>query len=226
MIPPESESLVHMSVASTLNSQRDCAAKTERSLPKRLRFKSRGQFQRAQQIGKRCHTQHLIAYLVLNADKQTRFGVTVSKKVGKAHQRSYLKRLIREAFRHSVLRQSSGFDVSLIAKKDMTYPKLSQLITELNSLALGAAKLKSGFRPKQSRSGKTHKRHRSKQRAHAKNKQQNQKDTTNATNTVNTVNTVSTVNTVKSAQKKSTSRTQNSEREGMSSSSSDFRGRR
>ena len=104
--------------------------------------------------------------------------------------------------------------------KDMIYPKLSQLIPELNSLALGATKLKSGFRPKQSRSGKTHKRHRSKQRARVKKKQQNQKDTTNATNAVNTVN------TVKLVQKKSTSRAQNSEREGMSSSSSDFRGKR
>ena len=220
MIPPESDPLVYTSVASTVNSQHGCTVKTERSLPKRLRFKSRGQFQRAQQIGKRCHTQHLIAYLVLNSDKQTRFGVTVSKKVGKAHQRSYLKRLIREAFRHSVLRQSSGFDVSLIAKKDMTYPKLSQLITELNSLALGAAKLKSGSRSKQSRSGKSYKKHRSKHRARAKNRQQNQKNTANKTTTVTTVT------TVKSVQKKSTSRTQNSEREGMPSSSSDFRGKR
>ena len=223
MIPPESDPLVYTSVVSAPSSQPDCAAKTERSLPKRLRFKSRGQFQRAQQVGKRCHTQHLIAYLVLNSDKQTRFGVTVSKKVGKAHQRSYLKRLIREAFRHSVLRQSSGFDVSLIAKKDMTYPKLSQIITELNSLALGAAKLKSGSRSKQSRSGKPYKKHRSKQRARTKNRQHNQRDITSTTNTKNTVTTVT---KVKSVQKKSTSRTQNSEREGMSSSSSDFRGKR
>ena len=132
----------------------------KRTLPKTLRFRTRGQFLRAQQAGKRCHTQHLIAYLVLNADTPTRFGVTVSKKVGKAHQRSYIKRLIREAFRHSLLRTSSGFDISLIAKKNLPYPRLSQLIFELNSLMQSVSKLKG--QPKKVRGSHTHKRRRRK----------------------------------------------------------------
>ena len=137
------------------------------SLPKDLRFRTRGQFQRAQQVGKRYYTRHLIAYLVLNSDQPTKLGVTVSKKVGKAHQRSYLKRLIREAFRHSALRSSSGFDVSLIAKRDMPYPKLPQLITELNDLARGSNRLKRGSR--RSRSGQSQKRRRNPQRAGVQN---------------------------------------------------------
>ena len=133
------------------------------SLPKDLRFRNRGQFQRAQQVGKRYYTRHLIAYLVLNSDQPTKLGVTVSKKVGKAHQRSYLKRLIREAFRHSTLRSSSGFDVSLIAKRDMPYPKLPQLISELDDLARGSTKLKKASH--RSKSGKTQKRRRHQERA-------------------------------------------------------------
>lgn len=110
------------------------------SLPKDLRFKSRGQFQRAQQSGRRIYTRHLIAYVVKNAQRPTRLGVTVSKKVGKAHYRSYIKRLLREAFRHSELRQSSGFDVSLIAKRDLSPPPLEELISELNTLKHNATK--------------------------------------------------------------------------------------
>ena len=144
-------------------------ARKSRSLPKTLRFKTRGQFQRAQQTGKRCHTQHLIAYLVPNADKPTRFGITVSKKVGKAHQRSYIKRLIREAFRHSLLRTSSGFDISLIAKKNLPYPRLSQLVSELNSLIQNANKLKG--QPKRVRGGHTHKRRRHKPKPRTKSKE-------------------------------------------------------
>lgn len=130
-------------------------AELVRSLPRALRLKSRRQFQRAQQSGRRVHTRHLIAYLVKNAQEPTRLGITVSKKVGKAHYRSYIKRLLREAFRHSDLRQSSGFDVSLIAKRGLSPPPLSELILELNSLKRDATS-KRGSAHKRGR-GKGHK---------------------------------------------------------------------
>jgi len=139
---------------------------TDRTLPKSLRFRTRGHFQRVQQTGKRFHSRHLIAYLALNADHPTRCGITVSKKVGKAHQRSYLKRLIREAFRHSVLRRSLGFDISLIAKKDQPSPKLSELIIELDHLAQNARKLSAASR--QTKHNKHHRNRRSHQRSKSK----------------------------------------------------------
>ena len=121
------------------------------TLPRALRLKSSAQFQNAKRRGDRVHTPHLIVYLVDNRQHPTRLGVTVSKKVGKAHQRAYMKRLIREAFRQSSLRQSSGFDVSIIAKRGVEPPKLHELITQLNQLAQRSAKRRSPERSSRAR---------------------------------------------------------------------------
>lgn len=110
-----------------------------KSYPKRLRIRRRGHYLRIQRLGKRVYTQHLIAYLAKSAQHQTRFGVTVSKKMGKAHRRNFIKRLLREAFRHSDLRHSKGFDVSVISRQECPPLHLSEMIQEMNELAkLGA----------------------------------------------------------------------------------------
>ena len=43
----------------------------------------------------------LIIYYKKNSYNQTRIGLSVTKKIGKAHDRNRLKRLLREAFRQS-----------------------------------------------------------------------------------------------------------------------------
>ena len=112
------------------------------TLPRELRFKESAEFNHARRRGRRVHTQRFIVYVVDNAKRATRLGLTVSKKVGKAYHRAYVKRLTREAFRRSELRHTVGFDVSLIAKKDIPTPTLSELIVELNQLASGQKKPK------------------------------------------------------------------------------------
>lgn len=106
-----------------------------RTLPRVLRIRKRRQFLRMQRMGARAQTTHLIAYLVKNKQRPTRLGLTVSKKFGRAHLRNRLKRLLREAFRHSELRQSHGFDISLVAKRCDRIPTRDDLVLELNQLA-------------------------------------------------------------------------------------------
>jgi ribonuclease P protein component len=110
------------------------------SFPRRLRLRKRGQFLRAQRLGSRIYTPHLIAYLVSNRGQPTKIGLTVSKKCGKAHVRNRVKRLLREAFRRSSLRNDVGFDLSVIARKEQVPSDLNILINELNSIAHKSAK--------------------------------------------------------------------------------------
>ena len=122
-----------------------CAALEERNIvsdkrancsyPRRLRLRRRGQFLRVQRIGKRVYTRHLITYIALSSGQKTRLGVTVSKKMGKAHKRNYIKRLLRESFRQSELRNSKGFDISVISRHERPPSHLDTLIAEMNELA-------------------------------------------------------------------------------------------
>ena len=75
-------------------------------------------------------------------ERDTRIGITVSKKVGKAHQRNRVKRLVREAFRLNRCRLPKGLDVVLVAKKGTSSAcytdvesQLMRAVTELKSRA-------------------------------------------------------------------------------------------
>ena len=113
----------------------DQSTQSECSFPKSSRLRKRGQFLRTQRVGRRLYTAHLIVYVSKNRNQNNRLGLTVSKKVGKAHYRNQVKRCIREAFRHSDLRQGQGFDISVIAKREASEFKRSQLMNEFNHLA-------------------------------------------------------------------------------------------
>ena len=59
----------------------------------------------------------LLIYAAENSLGQTRFGVSVSRKVGKAVVRSSVKRLLREAFRLSQQDLPGGLDLVLIPQR-------------------------------------------------------------------------------------------------------------
>lgn len=110
-------------------------AQEKQDFPKNCRLRKRGQFLRAQRTGKRIHTHHFIVYVSKNRGQVNRLGLTVSKKVGKAHYRNQVKRRIREAFRQSSLRQGQGFDISVIAKQEASDFKLAHLLNEFKHLS-------------------------------------------------------------------------------------------
>jgi ribonuclease P protein component len=133
------------------------------SFPKAVRLRVRRQFLRTQREGARYTSESFFAYIKPTKSQRVKLGITASKKVGKAHDRNRYKRLAREAFRLSELRQLSGYDLVLVIRQESPPQGLSTLLLELERLT---AQLKEGRfasatakpRSKKSRSSKHNKR--------------------------------------------------------------------
>jgi ribonuclease P protein component len=94
------------------------APKNER-FPKSLRLAQRSQFLRIQQYGLKVWNHPFVALVLRNSVGVTRLGITASKKVGNAVQRSRLRRRSRELFRKKRHLFPKGLDLLLIAQPAM-----------------------------------------------------------------------------------------------------------
>ncbi len=83
-------------------------------LPREQRILRRGHFLHVQGHGRKVHTRHLVI-LLMPSDAQ-RFGVTVGKRVGKAHERNRVKRLLRELFRRNKSLFPALCDIGVVAR--------------------------------------------------------------------------------------------------------------
>ena len=67
--------------------------------------------------------------------RPTRLGVTVTRKVGRAHQRNRIKRLVREVFRQERSRLPPGYDMVWVAKRNALNFTLEELRSDFIVLA-------------------------------------------------------------------------------------------
>jgi ribonuclease P protein component len=67
--------------------------------------------------------------------RPTRLGVTVTRKVGRAHQRNRIKRLVREVFRQERSRLPTGYDMVWVAKRNALGATLEELRNDFTQLA-------------------------------------------------------------------------------------------
>jgi ribonuclease P protein component len=66
----------------------------------------------------RAGDRHLLLYAASNSSEKTRFGLSVSRKLGNAVRRTAIKRRLREAFRLSQHELPGGLDLVLIPQRE------------------------------------------------------------------------------------------------------------
>jgi ribonuclease P protein component len=71
----------------------------------------------------------LIVYFKKNSFNQTRIGLSVPKKIGKAHDRNRIKRLVREFFRQSPYK-FLGFDILFVVSWSRNLLSLDDIAKE------------------------------------------------------------------------------------------------
>ncbi len=73
----------------------------------------------------RCSTADdvLVVYVRPNDLKHARLGISVAKRVGRAVERTYVRRRVREAFRRNKATLTRGFDIVCVARTNAKSPK-------------------------------------------------------------------------------------------------------
>lgn len=69
--------------------------------------------------GKRINSRYFNLTYTKNPYEYSRFAIIVGKKLGKAHERNYIKRIFREIIRDERKRMSGGNDILIFPKKEI-----------------------------------------------------------------------------------------------------------
>lgn len=86
-------------------------------LPKKFRLRKNLDFKKVYKRAKSIADPYLVLYIKKNHLNNTRIGFSISKKLGKAHERNYLKRQFREIIRKNLTNIKPGFDLIFIARQ-------------------------------------------------------------------------------------------------------------
>ena len=102
--------------------------------PKSLRLRTRREFLRVQEQGRKASTGPLLALALPNGTDTTRIGLTVSTRVGGAVVRTRIRRRLRELFRKRRRELPRGIDVVVIARAEAAesdYQALAQAFGQI-----------------------------------------------------------------------------------------------
>lgn len=91
------------------------SSKSPQTFPKGIRLRQTREYRRVQGRGHRLRTRHLLVLFLPGRLDGSRFGITVSRKVGNSVIRNRVKRWIREAIRCHRTEVAGCWDVVFIA---------------------------------------------------------------------------------------------------------------
>ena len=104
------------------------------AFPKRERIASRREFVRIYEEGRRLFARYSVLFIAANALGHPRLGVTVTRKMGKAHDRNKLKRWVRETYRRrksSLGLESRSLDLVVNVKTAATTVNFAEFAEDL-----------------------------------------------------------------------------------------------
>lgn len=104
-------------------------------LLERNRLKERRDFQRVFNNGQSMAGKFVVVYCLFVGHNTTRFGFSVSKKVGNAVVRNRVKRILRDICRRNLASFRPGMDLIFIARPRIKGVSSSQVERDLMSLA-------------------------------------------------------------------------------------------
>lgn len=98
------------------------------------RLKKSWEFLRVYQKGKKAWDPYFVIYVYRTQFRQTRLGITASKKVGNSVQRNRVKRLIREAFRMLKPELLPQYDIVVVGRPAACGLKAGEAIESFRKL--------------------------------------------------------------------------------------------
>ena len=89
------------------------------------------EFVYAYRKGKKIVSDCMVFHYYKNRTATNRLGITVSKAVGKAHDRNRAKRLIRAAYRECMPKTGTGYNVIIAARSKMSYVPYEKVVSAM-----------------------------------------------------------------------------------------------
>ena len=116
------------------NPEADPPARDER-FRKGDRLLARASFKRVYENGQKAHSRLFVAFHMPGEGDRDRIGLTVTRKIGKAHDRNRCRRLLREAFRrHRRETGGTGVDLVINAKRELLSASYAEVEAEVVKL--------------------------------------------------------------------------------------------
>lgn len=103
-------------------------------MEKKFRLRKNAEFKKVYIGGKNFWNRNLILYIKKNKLEESRFGITITKKIGNAVVRNKIRRRVKEIYRLNLYRIKDGYDLILLPKKnvvDISYKELESALIHI-----------------------------------------------------------------------------------------------